>query len=183
MIEYLTITREFEIKKRTVSKTFDTRFITRLSTVLNQKYSMAEKVSRIESFCSKNQVTVVRDKIKISTDLMKIFFTDSLGKIVKHVEEILKKHSERRHNIILLVGGYSESPMLQETFKTEFKGKRIIIPQDYSLAVMKGVVIFGFIPSLLQQEFCVFHTVQQFIQNLTGINTDLKRRYLTKEGT
>lgn len=126
MIEYLTITREFEIKKRTVSKNSDTRFITRLSPILNHKYSMADKASRIESSCLKNQVTVVRDKINISPELMKSFFTDSLGNIVKHVEEILK--SIQNIDTILLVGGYSESPLLQEKFKAEFKDKRIIIP-------------------------------------------------------
>lgn len=144
MIEYLTITREFETKKRTVSKSQGCQFITRLSPVLNQKYSDNEKKRIIESSCLKGHVSIFKDKLKLSQEVLEGFFKDSLDNIVKHVQTILK-HT-RNIDTILLVGGYSESPMLQETFRSEFKGKQIIIPQDCNLAVMKGAVLFGFNP-------------------------------------
>ena len=49
-------------------------------------------------------------------------------------------------SMILLVGGYGESPLVQETFKNEFTNLEIIIPQDCNLAVMKGAVLFGHNP-------------------------------------
>lgn len=109
--------REFEVKKRTVSIESGTRFITRLSPVLNQKYSAEEK-KLMESSCLKNQVALVRDKIQISRELMKTFYTDSLRNIVKHVKEILK--CIQNVNTILLVGGYSESHLLHEKINAEF---------------------------------------------------------------
>ena len=48
--------------------------------------------------------------------------------------------------MILLVGGYGESPLVQETFRNEFTNLQIIIPQDCNLAVMKGAVLFGHNP-------------------------------------
>lgn len=72
----------------------------------------------MESSCLKNQVALVRDKIQISRELMKTFYTDSLRNIVKHVKEILK--CIQNVNTILLVGGYSESHLLHEKINAEF---------------------------------------------------------------
>ena len=48
--------------------------------------------------------------------------------------------------MILLVGGYGESPLVQETFRNKFANLQIIIPQDCNLAVMKGAVLYGHNP-------------------------------------
>lgn len=181
MVEYLTITRDFETKKRTVSKDSDTRFITRLSHVLNQKHSAEEKERRIESSSLKDQVSVVKDKIHISPKLMKSFFQDSLENIVKHVEEIFK--SIRNIDAILLVGGYSESPLLQEKFKEEFKDKHIIIPQDCGLAVMKGAVLFGFNPQSITARVLRYSYGSACQSKFDPKKHPHERRYYDNEGT
>ena len=48
--------------------------------------------------------------------------------------------------MILLVGGYAESPLVQERIKKKFANYSIIIPQDCNLVVMKGAVLFGHNP-------------------------------------
>lgn len=181
MIEYLTITREFEVKKRTVSTESGTRFITRLSPVLNEKYSNEEKAKLMESSCLKNQVALVRDKIQISRELMRTFFTDSLRNIVKHVKEILK--CIQNIDTILLVGGYSESPLLQEKFNAEFKGKHIIIPQDCGLAVMKGAVLYGFNPQSIAARVLRYSYGSEIHPHFDPSKHPYERRYLDKEGT
>lgn len=52
-------------------------------------------------------------------------------------------------DIILMVGGFSESQMLQEAIKSAFKSKTVIIPEDAGLAVLKGAVQFGFNPKVI----------------------------------
>ena len=46
---------------------------------------------------------------------------------------------------MFLVGGFSESPILEEIFRKEFgrDGLRIIKPKDSELAILKGAVLFG----------------------------------------
>lgn len=181
MMEYLTITRDFKTKKCTVSKDSDTRFIIRLSPVLNQKYSEEEKRHRIYSSSLKNQVVVVKDKIQITPELMKSFFTDSLGNIVEHVENIFK--SIQNIDTILLVGRYSESPLLQEKFKTEFKGKHIIIPKDCGFAVMKGAVLYGFNPKSIAAKVLRYsYGIATFLEFDPDKHPHEKRFY-DKEGT
>ena len=142
--EYLTITREFEAKKRTVTANYGSHFVTRLSAVLNVMVSNEEKMRKIQSSYLRDKVSLVRDKLKISPTLMESFFKDSLDNIIDHAKTILRSIEDV--NMILLVGGYGESPLVQETFRNEFTNLEIIIPQDCNLAVMKGAVLFGHNP-------------------------------------
>ena len=43
---------------------------------------------------------------------------------------------------ILLVGGFAESPMLQEDVKEAFSEIKVTVPQDAGLAVLKGAVVY-----------------------------------------
>ena len=144
MAEYLTIIREFEAKKRTVTANYGSQFVTRLSTVLNEMVSNEEKMRKIQSSYLKDKVSHFKDKLKLSPTLMESFFKDSLDNIIDHAKTILR--SIKDVNMILLVGGYAESPFVQETFRNEFTNLRIIIPQDCNLAVMKGAVLYGHNP-------------------------------------
>ena len=58
--------------------------------------------------------------------------------------------------MILLVGGYGESPLLQETFKKEFANRIIVTPQDCSLVVMKGAVLYGHNPMTISARILRF---------------------------
>jgi hypothetical protein len=42
-----------------------------------------------------------------------------------------------------MVGGFSESTILQEHIKKGFPDKNLFIPKEAGLAVLKGAVIFG----------------------------------------
>ena len=141
MGEYLTIIREFEAKKRTVTANYGSCFVTSMSAVLNEMVANEEKIQNIKSSYLKDKVSLVKGKLKLSASLMESFFKDSLENIIDHVQNILK--SVEDVNMILLVGGYGESPLVQETFRNEFTNLQIIIPQDCNLAVMKGAVLFG----------------------------------------
>ena len=46
-------------------------------------------------------------------------------------------------DFILMVGGFSESPMLHGYIRQAFPDKKVVIPNEAGLAVLKGAVIFG----------------------------------------
>ena len=151
---YLTVVREFETKKRSVTSDYKLHFVSRLSTSFNEKFSDAEKTERVQSSSLKDKVFFKRDKLKLSPSLMKSFFKKSLDNIVNHIENILSVI--QGVDIILLVGGYAESPLVQERFRKDFANYDIIIPQDSSLVIMKGAVLFGHNPMLISARILRF---------------------------
>ncbi|CAC5413741.1 unnamed protein product [Mytilus coruscus] len=49
-----------------------------------------------------------------------------------------------------MVGGFSECNLLQNEIRKSFPGKRIIIPKDAGLSVLKGAVLFGHRPDYIK---------------------------------
>ena len=53
-------------------------------------------------------------------------------------------------SIMFLVGGFAESPFLQQELRRSFgNSMRIIIPQDVALTILKGAVLFGLDPTVV----------------------------------
>ncbi len=51
---------------------------------------------------------------------------------------------------LFLVGGFAESPMLQYEIRRAFSSiLKVIIPQDVSLTILKGAVLFGLDPTIV----------------------------------
>ena len=154
MEEYLILIREFETKKRLVTSDYDLHFSSKLSACFHEKFSNAVKMEKVQSSYLKDKVSFVKDKLKLSPSLMKSFFKESLDNIVIHVENILR--IIQGVDMIFLVGGYAESPLVQERFRKDFASYNIINPQDSSLIVMKGGVLFGHNPMFISARILRF---------------------------
>uniref|UniRef100_A0A0K8SVI7 Heat shock 70 kDa protein 12A n=2 Tax=Lygus hesperus TaxID=30085 RepID=A0A0K8SVI7_LYGHE len=89
--------------------------------------------------------------LKIHPSLMYQLFQPTIEKIIEHIESVL--NSRRLDDCIgylFLVGGFSESQILQESIRDHFSGRvHIIIPQAVSLSVLKGGVLYGLNPSVV----------------------------------
>ena len=123
---------------------YDLHFSSKLSACFNEQFSNAVKMGKVQSSYLKDKVSFVKDKLKLSPSLMKSFFKETIDNIVYHVKNILEIIQDI--DVILLVGGYADSPLVQERFKNKFACCNIIIPQDSNLVVMKGAVLFGHNP-------------------------------------
>lgn len=77
------------------------------------------------------------------TYLTETVFAGPIKDIVKHLNDLFAKKDVKGIDIVLLVGGFSECPMLQDEIKKVFSDKTIVNPRDGSIAVMKGAVLFG----------------------------------------
>jgi hypothetical protein len=49
-----------------------------------------------------------------------------------------------------MVGGFSECSLIQEAVQEAFPDKRIIIPEDAGMSVLKGAVLFGHRPDFIR---------------------------------
>lgn len=99
-----------------------------------------EIVSR--TFGSVSDLTKYKTNLNISDENMKKFFQSPAEKIEHHVRDILAKFPKLQ--TIFMVGGFSESEYIQEYFREKFTERRIIVPLNARIAVLKGAVIIGF---------------------------------------
>lgn len=97
----------------------------------------------------KDDITFTGDKLRVQPRQVELLFEETCNKIVNHLEDIFGKPEVTGTETILMVGGFSESTMLQHYIKTNFPDKRVIIPEEAGLAVLKGAVIFGHNPKAI----------------------------------
>lgn len=96
------------------------------------------------------------DKLRVDANVAKSFFEPSVNSIVSHLRSLLQESVNKGVEAILMVGGFSESPMLQDTVRSSFPKLRIIVPDEAGLAVLKGAVIFGHSPATISQRVSKF---------------------------
>ena len=75
--------------------------------------------------------------------IMRSFFSEAVDKINAHIKQLLDKEHLNSIGTILLVGGFSESPIVSEGVRNCFKNKRVIAPATASVAILKGAVMYG----------------------------------------
>ncbi|XP_052801885.1 heat shock 70 kDa protein 12A-like [Mya arenaria] len=142
--------REFELKKRSISVSKEGKETLRLPVTLYEIYTKLTKKSLRDAandhkeFAGK--VTYTAGKLRIDLDVVRSWFRESCEKTISHVRNLLKHPASAGTSTILMVGGFSESTMLQEQMKAAFGDTRLIIPEYAGLAVLKGAVMFGHDP-------------------------------------
>lgn len=149
--DWLEMWRGFEGNKRSIGHSNPDELITFSHLgMLFEKFKTANK-SRENSVKIRLQEMELNKKIKCKGPKLRIkesYFTETvfagpIKDIVKHLKNLFTEKDVEDIDIILLVGGFSEFPMLQKEIQKEFPNKAIVNPRDGSIAVMKGAVLFG----------------------------------------
>lgn len=97
----------------------------------------------------KDNLVLVGSKLRLSENLFLSTFSKTTSKITTLIQENLIKSECLGLNLFLLVGGFSESPVIQGSIKRAFADKQIIIPTESGTAVLKGAVIYGHKPDII----------------------------------
>ncbi|XP_053372779.1 heat shock 70 kDa protein 12A-like [Mercenaria mercenaria] len=154
--DWLHLSRGFELKKQAagiqsegnVTMHFPVSLIDLFETENERKMNI--KDAKVVSKYGKT-IELKRDKLKISQSTVEKLFEDSIQQIVKHVQKLMRDERMAEVKAILMVGGYSESPLLQHAIKLAFSGIHIVIPQEASSAVLRGALIFGHNPATITE--------------------------------
>ena len=169
----LEIFRDFEFKKRSISPDKDNKIHVRMPQCLMKivKEVTGGSISKqISALGFEGRMWLKRDKLTISADICRTFFHDAVISIIDKVKFLLKQPEISGTDAILLVGGFSESPVLQNAIKKALPDKNVIIPKHAGLAVLKGAVIFGHNPSLIAERVCKYtygiETTRTFIEGV-----------------
>ena len=104
---------------------------------------------RIRRFYSE-KVSVSSDYLNISMDTLGDLHRPIVSKISRHVKDLLSKQSLQDVKTIFLVGGFSDAQFLRKEFSRSFLDKRILIPKDPQLAIIRGALEFAQDPTLLR---------------------------------
>ena len=153
--DFLSFMSAFENKKRTFSKD-DERIILQVPQSIRDV--MCEKLgksveSHIEEIERTQDVKFQRDKMYIYNEAFTKLLKETIDKIILHVIEVIES-GKLKIDSIVLVGGFAECDLLKYTFRTSFPDKRILVPEDPVLAVLKGAVLCGRNPQVLQSRVC-----------------------------
>lgn len=148
--DYLDFGRKFEVQKRsgksTTTENIYIRIPLALSEVLGDKKGIAEAISsskyrEIISFDS-------RSKLKMPFSQFENLFKETCDRIKSYLDELWKKPELADVDTVLLVGGFSECYIIKDMIRNEMKSrkKHLVLPEETSLAVLKGAVYMGHVP-------------------------------------
>ncbi|XP_052774593.1 heat shock 70 kDa protein 12A-like isoform X2 [Mya arenaria] len=151
MADYFDVIREFETKKRTYSKQTKGKFTFKISATtrrLSEKFTRQNLENRICSLGYGDSVIVKGgDKLRVEPDIVRTWFDGPINNLVGHLKNLFTEPKLRAVQTVVLVGGFGESTYVQERLRDEIPDKRLIVPAEAGLTVLKGAVRFGHNPT------------------------------------
>ncbi|UJR22675.1 hypothetical protein I4U23_025712 [Adineta vaga] len=88
--------------------------------------------------------------MRLTPDAMKRLFHHTVERIKSSIGDVLNSPDVKGIQYLFLVGGFAESPILQYEIRRAFSSiLKVIIPQDVSLTILKGAVLFGLDPTIV----------------------------------
>ena len=160
--EFYELLDRFEVKKRYFDGTdkITLQFPYNLFELYEQR-TLESINNTLESSPYKDRIVFKRDKMIITLELARDMFDEAVNKIVDKTNELLGAVSNIE--AVVLVGGFSESPYLNNIMKTKFEGKtiyqtavQVLSPNEPSSAVIKGAVINGHDPKAIDSRVCKY---------------------------
>ena len=144
----------FEAKKRTASPSKSTPLNISLPFSFIEHFQKLKGNSvehAIKKFGNKDIRWSAQGMMRVSPSAMYALFEPVMQDIIRHIAELLKKPDLEGVKFMFLVGGFAESPLLQNEIRRSFATQlRVIIPQDVGLSILKGAVLFGLDPTVVR---------------------------------
>lgn len=157
MEDYLDIMEEFEVKKRSLAAT------NKVNLRIPQTFQRIFKEENYVTLASQqkesnlmNKIKFLNDKLRIDSEVIKTLFENPIKDILSHVQMLLSTSECASCKTIVMVGGFSDSPVLQDSIKKRFPCMNYIIPREAELAVVQGAVIFGNRPTAITERVCKY---------------------------
>ncbi|WAQ95250.1 HS12A-like protein, partial [Mya arenaria] len=99
----------------------------------------------------KESVSFIGDKLRVEAKIAMKFFDIPIDSIIAHVSSLIQKPTVSGCSVIVMVGGFSESTLLQDRIRSKFSTMDVITPNEAGTVVLKGAVIFGHNPGAIAQ--------------------------------
>eukprot|EP00058_Branchiostoma_floridae_P027775 XP_002613266.1 hypothetical protein BRAFLDRAFT_68231 [Branchiostoma floridae] len=189
--DWLDIIGDFEMKKRSTRPIEDKLTRIRLTTNFVNYYrcfvthrNTDDIQEAIEERYPGGDVTINGDYLCLKGGIMRDMFEPAVRSIVEHIRNLLRKPQLRNVKYFFLVGGFSGSAVLQKAIRDNFKNDyRILVPAEPDMAIVKGAVMFGKTPKIIQRRISArTYGVGVNMNFIEGYHPTSKKFY-TKAGT
>ena len=154
MEDYLNLFTEFEAKKRDGGTDIKIRVTVPLELENLIKKTRKKTIGKtLEDSEYKGVVTYKTKKLTFEPSVFKSFFKEAEEGVIKCVDDTLKNDCCADLSDIIMVGGFSESKLIQKSLRDKFQKHKItfLIPDEPGLAVLKGAVYFGHLPNAISR--------------------------------
>lgn len=142
----LTVLHELDCKKRSITNETNGKVTFKLPTELFvsfEKDTEEETRDVIKQMAYEGNVTMMADKLRMDANLFRAFFDEPKTQLIKHVKYLLTTSQLKNVSTLLMVGRFSESPIMQSGVKEAFPDMKVLIPDNAGLAVLQGAVLYG----------------------------------------
>ncbi|XP_022296917.2 heat shock 70 kDa protein 12A-like [Crassostrea virginica] len=159
---WLELEREIELKKKNAKGDRDRRILLQIPADLVDIFESknGKKLTNAAVFESQyaGKVDVKGKKLRVDKDVVESFFRKCLENTINHIENILEKPAAIGSEYIILVGGLAESEFMKTEIRKRFETlpMTVLVPDEPWLAVIRGAVMFGHRPSVVQSRIAQF---------------------------
>lgn len=144
--EYIDLQRDLEFKKRQIKPDSNSKFSIRMPSIIPAlfKKETGENIKDvIQQMQLSKKMALVGDILRMDSDLFKDLFREPVNMLVEHIQHLMTEDNLSDVSTLLMVGGFSESPIVLDAIMKAFPDKKVIVPKEAGLAVLKGAVLFG----------------------------------------
>ncbi|XP_060591785.1 heat shock 70 kDa protein 12A-like [Ruditapes philippinarum] len=148
-IDFLELQYEFEVKKRKFSLESDQGTSLELPSSLVKMYTTKYKQSlqyMIDDTDFVGKILSQDEYLILNKTVMKDIFGPAVKSIVGYLTNLSRDPETKKCDVIILVGGFSESPVVTGATRFYFPKSNIITMEDASLTVLRGGVLLGHNP-------------------------------------
>lgn len=149
--DYTELFRDFENKKRKFRKRNGSDWYIMVYCPISLKEKCYETFymdinTLVNKSRFRDKICLKLDEIAIHFPTFETFFQPACDEIVRHVKKLLQLSTVKDVEMILMVGGFSESDIFQDVIRRAFPNCQVLSPKDAGLAVLRGAVSFGYSP-------------------------------------
>lgn len=153
-VSWLELMNNFEAKKRTFNPSKDNPTSITLPFAFIDDFHRKTKKTVSQAVAAYGDESVQwssHGSLRLLPGAMMDLFGPVVSTVVQHITKLLAQPEVGRIEYLFLVGGFADSPVLQQAIRKRFANDlTVIIPQDVSLTILKGAVMFGLDPSTVQ---------------------------------
>ena len=148
-VDFLSLQYEFEKRKRNFSMDVDEGTPLRLPQTLIKGYSTKYKQSlqfMIDDTDYVGKILSKDDSLILDKSVMKEIFGPAVKSTVGYLTNLSRDPEAKGSDVIILVGGFANSPVVIGAVRFYFPNASIVVPDEPELAVLMGGVMVGHNP-------------------------------------
>lgn len=95
------------------------------------------------------QARMSDNRLLLRSDVFRSCFATTIGNTVALLENVFTSEAARNFYKIILIGHLADCELVQSVIRKHFTSKTLVIPNEPSIAVLKGAVMFGHDPCII----------------------------------